>query len=83
MRWARLWGFAPPATLLLVGVVGVAAAVGADGIVPEELDVLLLLLLVGVVPPAAAGVVEGALLAVDKADTTVDCCPSEFLVALR
>lgn len=93
MRWARLCGFAPTPLLpaivapaaAAVGVVGVATEVGAGGTL-EELDVVGLVVPVGVVPPAAAGVLltaAGALLAVVKADTTVDCCPSEFLVALR
>lgn len=96
--WARLCGFAPPlpaevesvrlvpplrppeiaaadavgpADEGVVGVAGVAVAVP----VPEPVEAVDVF--VGVVPALVAQ------LAVDKADTTVDCCPSGFLVAFK
>lgn len=56
-----------------VTVADVAAAVP----VPDKLEAVEVVVAVWVVP---ALVVQ---LAVDKADTTVDCCPSEFLVAFK
>lgn len=63
---------------------GVEAEVVAVGVVagvpvePEPVEAVDVVVAVGVVPALVV-----AQLAVDKADTTVDCCPSGFLVAFR
>lgn len=69
------------------GVTGVVGVVAAEP-EPMEADVGVLAFTPGVdaVATAVVAVVGApalALLAVDKADTTVDCCPSGFLVAFR